>query len=756
MAQAQHETSLKPDRLLHPAVLFPNISAGAVNGILIVIFQSAYAALIFSGELSPFIARGIGFMLFGAFAMGIIVGLTSSFFCTVTAPQDAPTAILALAAAGICANLAISGTPEEAFITTIAVIALTALTTGLVLLTIGTFQLGNLIRFIPYPVIGGFLAGTGWILFSGAIRIMSGYKLSLANLPHIFQEAILYKWFPGVAFAVILYVVLRKVRVFWIMPAMILGATVIFYLILYFLNVDTLSASKLGWLLPRFQEGLSWQPLSPAAYQDVQWSWVFQETGNMVTVVLISVISLLLNASGLELIARREIDLNQELRAAGAANLVSGLGGSSAGYMSLSLSALGYRIGASNRLAVFTSAGICGLTLFFGPGISAYFPKFLLGGLLFYLGLSFIMDWLYYSWFKLPKGEYFLVVLIVITIGFMGLLQGIALGLMIAGLLFVINYSRINIIKHTLSGSTFQSNVDRAAPIQRFLREKGGQLLVLKLQGYIFFGTANSLLDEMRQHARQAQDPPIRYVLMDFRLVNGLDSSALNSFAKLKILQEAYGIIFILTGLSKDIQRQFSTIQLIGDGDGFHHFQDLDHGMEWCENQILAETTAFGEQLASPETIEFLSDLLQQTNLDPAAEVEQPDRDFSRRILKYIERQHFSAGDYLIRKGQSEKLMYIIVSGQVTAQLEDNGKLIRLRRMGAGTVVGELGIYLGMPATASVVANQDCEVLCMPMAQLRKMELEAPALAADFHKLIARILGERLVNSNKIMQALLR
>jgi len=100
-ATAERQEIVKPAKRITLQQVLPALSAGAVNGILIVIFQSAYAALIFSGDLSSYVARGIGLMLFGAFVMGTVVALISSFPGTTTAPQDAPSAIFAVIAAAI-------------------------------------------------------------------------------------------------------------------------------------------------------------------------------------------------------------------------------------------------------------------------------------------------------------------------------------------------------------------------------------------------------------------------------------------------------------------------------------------------------------------------------------------------------------------------------------------------------------------------------------------------------------------------------
>lgn len=737
--------------------ILPAVSAGLVNGILILIFQSAYAALIFSGDLSGYVARGIGFMLFGAFLMGTVVALTSSFRGTVTAPQDAPTAIMALISAGIAAALHASTAGHDVFITVVAAMALTALLTGLFLLALGWFRLGNLIRFIPYPVVGGFLAGTGWILVKGAIRIMSGVKPSFSQIFDLFQIGVLLKWLPGLAFAFLLFFALRRFRNFLTMPLMIFGAIVLFYLVVYLTGTSLKRASEEGWLLAQFTGGISWQPSALYSLPHINWPAILGQAGNIGTIVFISIISLLLNSSGLELIARREVDLNRELRSAGLANFLAGLGGSSAGYMSLSLTALGHRIGSRSRLSALISAGMCGVTLLSGAGISSYFPKPLLGGLLFYLGLSFLVEWLYKSWFKLPRTEYLLVVLILVTIAVFGFLQGMAVGILIAAVEFVVNYSRINVIKHALTGATYQSNVDRAPAYQRLLREHGEQLYILKLQGYLFFGTANNLLDQVKQRAHAPNQPPLRFVVLDFRLVTGLDSSALNSFAKMKmLLEETLEIHLLLTGLSPALERQFETGGLAGkDPRSLLMFPDLDHGVEWCENRmLLALTASAGESGLDKHDAEFLEAMLDLSSRP--LETAEFARLLTSRILPYFEKREIDPGSYLIRQGNPPVGIYMIESGQITVRLEEaSGSIVRLRTMGAGTVVGELGMYLGLPATASVVTDQQCTVWYLSAENLKKMEETDPRAAASFHKFVACILGERLANSNKTLQALL-
>lgn len=142
--------------------------------------------------------------------MSAVVALTGSNPGTVMIPQDAPVAILAMIAAAIAGNLAASAPPDALFFTVVAVIALTSLLTGLCFFVLGTFQLGNLIRFIPYPVIGGFLAGTGWILLKGGMEVMTDMSLNAATAVAFFHSPLLLRWAPGLIFGFVVLLVLRR------------------------------------------------------------------------------------------------------------------------------------------------------------------------------------------------------------------------------------------------------------------------------------------------------------------------------------------------------------------------------------------------------------------------------------------------------------------------------------------------------------------------------------------------------------------
>jgi SulP family sulfate permease len=724
-----------------PSSLLVNLLAGVIIGVLIIIVEVSFAALIFSGDLAAYVFQGIGLMLFGSAAIAIVVALTSSYPATIARPHEIPAAVLAIVAGGIATQL--SGAPETVvFTTVVGAVVLTSVLTGIFFLVLGFFKLGTLVRFVPYPVVGGFLAGTGWLLVKGGLNVMTDLKLEPVTLGRFTDTGIFAKWLAGLCFALLMLAVSRRFKHFLVMPALMIFGCLGFYLILLVSGSGVTAARQEGWLLGPFQQGSLWRPLTLGMLLDVQWSVVFGYAANLGTILLISAIPLLLNESGLELVVRRDIDFNRELKSAGAANIVAALGGGTVGLHSLSLCALGFRMGAGGRLVGVTAGAMCAASLGFGSDLLTFLPKPVLGGLLLYSGLNFLIEWLVESYKRLPRADYLLVAFITVVIGAFGFLQGVGVGVLIAVVLFVIKYSRVNVVKFAVSGAHYHSNVDRGPEQLKVLTENGDRIYVLKMQGFIFFGTANDLLQLVRSRAENKSLPPLRYVVLDFHLVNGLDSSAVSSFAKLKQVAADHRFSLVFTDLTSIITRQLESGGFMEhDKEPLRVFQDLDHGLEWCEDRILEEK---GVSVSRAHTLsEHLAPIL-PPNIDVSF------------VARYFEREETQPGQVLLQQGEVVDCLYFIESGRVTVVLEGKGRRrVRLRTMDAGTVVGEIGMYTGTPATASVVAAEKTVMYGLRASSLATMEREDPDVAAAFHKFIARLLAARLTKTNQSLQAMM-
>ncbi len=761
---------------LQPQGLLATLSAGLINGIITVIIATAFASLIFASHLPGHLPAGVNLMLIASIVIVAVSALTSSLPGVFAGVQDSPVAIMAVVAAAIVHTMPPTATPTEVFFTIVAAMGLSSLLTGAIFFLIGHFKLGYLVRFIPYPVIGGFLGGTGLLLVLGALSTMVQGFNGLADVPQLFMGTTWTAWFPGTLFAVLLFAALNRFSHPLTLPGMVLGAAIVFYFLPQLWPAFPAPSPPSA---PLGSVDLSGQapaaslanPLMLWHMQHVHWPALWQQALSGVSVAVISVIALLLNASGLELAIQRDVDLNQELKAAGLSNLLAGLGGSTVGYPVLSQTALNYRMGAPRRTVSLIVAVMCGLVLLTGESVIQFLPKPVLGGLLLFLGLDFLVTWVYQTWFKLPRVDYGLLILILLVITLVGFLEGIGVGLALTVMLFVVNYSRVNIVRHTLSGATYQSNFQYTRLYQQLLKHKGQQIYILELQGFIFFGTAHKLLEQIKERVHQEHPKP-RFVALDFRLVSGLDASAVFSFTRLKQLALAHDFVLVFTHLAPTIQRQLEKEVFQSDEPDEQHvwrvFPDLDHGVEWCEAQFLQSLEEAGfnihtgqrglrlrrETLPADAKFDKLRAFLGSDDEEPLAAHRPFDMLARQSTLRPIA---VVAGDVLIRQGDTVHSLYFIESGQVTIELAQNdGQTLRLSTMGAGAVVGELSFYLGTPASASVIVDQPGQVYVVSQAELKELEATDPHLKAAIHEFMAHLLSERLSRANATLQAMLK
>lgn len=728
---------------LQPRRLIPSLTASLLCGISGLSVCISFALLIFSGELSEFISQGIGLMLFTGVVLNAVIALRGFAPGIFAGPGDGAVVILAIVGAAIARNMPSAATPVEILSTVVAAIALTTLLTGLLFLIIGYLKQGRLVRFIPYPVIGGFVAGTGWLMLKGSIEVMSGASLSYSTLPGFFQTDQLILWAPGVLFGTILFLSSRRYSHYLIRPSLILGAIITFYTLLWVSGKSLQEATAQGWLMKSMHPGSLWWPLTPSILSGVNFSVIFDQAGNLTTVLLVSLVQFLLYVSGIELAFERDLDLDWELRITGFANIATGLGSGMPGFHWPGLSTLARKIGVSGRIFGLFSAAFFLSAFLVGTSILSYFPKAVLGGLLAFIAFSFLAEWLYDGWSKLSRADYFIVVLILAVIGTVGFLQGVGVGILTAVIVFVVNYSRLPVVGNALSGATYQSNIERPMSHRRILLQKGEQIYILKLNGFIFFGTANSLLNHIKDRVNDPALAHLRYVVLDFRHVSGLDSSALLTIARMKQLAERIGFDLIFAELAPQMELQLEREGLVEEKlANLHMFRDLDHGLEWCENQIL-----LGHSIALSEEKQPIREQLASSFSDLA---------LVERLMAYLEKKEINEGYYLMHQGAPTEDLYFIESGSVTAILElDDGKTVRLRKMGAGIVVGEVGIYTGDKRSASVVSNEPGTVYRLSARALRLMQEKDPELATEFHGFVVRSLAERLAASNRSVQALL-
>jgi len=721
-------------------MLVRGLTAGLVVGIIEITVDISLATLVFSGVLSPFFARGVGLFLMGGVIMGLVIAAIGTLPGSAIGPQDGPAALIAVGASAVGAAMIGNQNPEAAYATVVAAIMLSSLVTGLAFYLIGQFKLGNLVRFIPFPVIGGFLAGTGWLIVRGALELMLGQSLSLSVFATLFQPDLLLRWLPGVVFAVTSLFLLRRYNHFLLWPALVFSGIALFYLLITLLGLSMDEARSSGILMQPLPSGGLWNPFGPAMFGLVDWKLLVEQAPKFIAIPLVSLLGFLLNASALELVAKRDMDLNRELRIAGLANLLAGLGSAPAGYHLLGATSLAQRMGARTRLTSFIVPLMCGLMLLAGGAFVSFIPAAFLSGMLLVLGMSFLMDWVYDARKQLPASDYVLVWVILFVVAAVGFLQGVAVGVALATIMFVFKYARIATVRDSLNGKNYHSKVERPAIQRAVLQRMGEQIRVFRLQGYLFFGTSNGILDRVREILEDKTFDE-HFIVLDFQRVHSLDSSAVSSFVRMRQMADLFDIYLVFTQVHPEIRRQMEQGGFVGD-QRVQFFPSLDFGMEWCENLVLLRNEASTQFLA--------------TNIMSQLKRTFPHPDLIDPLFQYLERVEAPNDTLLMARGDPSDSMYFIERGRVNIQLTtEDGETIRLRSLRSGTVVGELAMYLKAKRTADVITTQPCVLYRLTSEALERIEAESPDVASALHEWIAMQMAERLADNNETIEALL-
>ena len=726
---------------LRPQILFPNLVAGLVVGILSVILVFSYAVLIFGDEaLSTFVPKGFGLLLFGTFAAGAIVAIIGSVPGAIAGPQVTPVASAALIATSMAHAAPTTTTRESLFSTIVVTFALTTLVIGIVFWFLGRWRLGNIMRFIPYPVIGGFLAGIGWFLFGGGFNIMVGIPFDLAHIPELIPFT--QQWLPGLILAGLLLLLTNRYHHYLVLPAVIAAAIGVFYIVFLITGQSLDTVVEAGWLERPFEDRQLWQPLSGTILMQVDWSLVPMQIDDMLTILFLSIAHAFLSITSLESEFHSEVDLNAELRASGIANIVAATGGSVASYPIVAFSVLNHRMG-GQRLAGLMTALVSAAVLVFDATLFVLIPKFVLGGLVTYLGLSFLYLWLFKSWTHLSRIDFGIIAIILVFIATFGFLEGVLVGLGLAVLFFVVNHSRTPAIKHALSGARFHSHVDRPLAQRRILQEQGVQIEILILEDYIFFGTANKMLAQIHERLSAHDQPDLRYVIFDFQRVTGLDASALHSFVKLMRLADRHNFRMIYAHLSPQLERQFESQHFV-DGSPLvpDRFADLDHALEWCENQILSAQSLLTNNEPHP-----IEDHLHHVLKTP---------DQVKTIMTSLERITLDAGSKLDHQATLEPAIYYIEAGTLSTMVElESMEAFRLTKHGPGTWVGLSAIFTENDQVESFLCEDACVLYRLTTSAFAALKAQDSQTALALLDFLTTLIAEKLQRGTQLIQELL-
>ncbi len=715
-----------------------DVLGGGAASVLTVTFGLSYSLLIFAGPLAPYLSYGVAATFIASAILAFVIALGSSLPFAVAGPESSTAAVTAILASSLVERMALAGTPVPGIAPVLITLGLSTIVTGLVLCGFGVTRMGRAIRYVPYPVVGGFLGAVGCLLLLGAIRVITGERLQLATLDRFANMLTLSELAAACAMALILYLTWHRSRSTFGLPVILIGGIVFAHVAFWFAGISLADAQAAGWTFEPPPHVSLMLPRSPHEISRYPWYAVPDLLANVIAVIFVTATSTLFNTTGIEVASQREANLERELNVTGLANILSGACGGYTGCISVSRSLLNLSSGGTGRLSGLTVAAVSALMLTVAPALLGYMPKFVLGGLLIYLGADQLHKWIVESRRRLSVVEYLSLLTIIVIIVQWGFVAGVLIGVIIGCTTFALSAARIDSIKYGFDGAEYRSSLDRSRDDQAVLSEHGEKIQGLNLQSYLFFGSANRLYQRVK--VLLALHPDCRFLVFDFKLVTGIDSSAAYSFAQIKRSAQERGVKLVLVHLPPAAEKALRSSEFISKEVSI--IAELDQALEWCENEIIAQHQDLEQEEAS------LRDWFMQI-LGTEHDAEE--------LMRRCQRIEVDAGEIIVRAGDPADSMHFILDGRVGIMVPaDEDRTTRVRSLGRYTTIGEMGLVSHAPRNATIQAEVASVLYVLDADQFEIIKRNDPALSHKLLTYFVSVMAERLTFANRMVAVLRR
>ncbi len=681
-------------------------------------------------------------LLLPAVLGSVLFAMDGRLRVALAAPDPAATLAVFLLLAALEGDLSGRADPAALQATLLAGLCLATLFSGLAAVLCSRLGVGAKVRFLPPEALGGLLAGCGVLLAWKAVAVLA---LGDEHLARVLSgeagdigaalSASVTHWGPAAAFGLLAFLLQIATRNFlWPLLAAGLAVAAWNFGPAFVPALKPLAQAQGSLPLSGGLDRLA-AHLDPAMLTRIQWPALLDHAEFFAACALLAVLPSLQRMSILEPAQGEEADPDAQARLLGGADLLSGLLGGLPSSLSLSGS-LGLRgLRASGPMAGFVAGlGALGIAASI-PVWLPFVPAFVPVGLLLATGLTMPVSWL------LRDGRNALTdrrdirlawLVCLLTVGF-GPVLGVLGCLLLALAVSLMRSVADGGLRFKQSGDVFHSNVDRSPEQRRALREHGARILVLRLRGYLFLGTLGALIRTVQGTDKSCGG--LKFVLLDFGAVTGLGASATLGFKRLEQVARECGFTTFFTSVPLELEAHMEALGYRMEGEGVCRVAlNLDYALEWCEDRILEENGLLDTREETLATL--LSGTFPEPRLIPL-------------LLKCLERVEIPRKQAVFHQGDASDAMYFLESGRVHVELTlPGGKVLRLKKMGPGTVFGEMGLYTSAPRSATVLATEKCVVYRLSVERFALVQQKAPQLAAAVNRFIVALLAERVAEEN--------
>ena len=716
--------------------LFADFSLGIFDGLDNALWCYAFATVIFAGAMAQFLPLLIVILLCGWAMLGIFVAVTSEKSLHIVSLDEQAVVILASIAGLMVVTMGEQAVHDNGLATMLVIMALSSLGVAFFFWAVGHYGLTRLLELMPYPVICGFMAGIGWLLLEAGVGIAIGETISLGLVDTLKQGDNLSRLLLFVAGAIVLLVSVTSLRRAWALPVASLCLVIAFYAAAMVKGQGMQELVSRGWLFDIPAEtGGAIGLLKSLSFSQVDTSFVLSMVPQILTIAFLALLTQSMSLSALMAAGSHDLDTSREMEDMGSGNILNALIASPPGSTDVIASTLYEEFGASSRWMPIISSLVCVVMAVFGSYIIPWMPKLLVGATVFLFAYQLFYEWMYENVRGFQPIDFAIVLIILCTVIFVGFMPGIAVGVLLALLLFVLRYSMISAIQGQYSLAGYRSSVERSQSSNIVLDEKGAECLVYTLRGFLFFGTANAILDTIRDDAK-VRTSNYKAILLDLKRVTGMDISALNTFVQIKTICEMSGVQLIYSGVGLDTRNSLLMMDAVSVDSGEPLiFPDADYAVEYMEDMLLRLHDGGSQEKSVRDHLLRIFDEEEKVDILLAAMVK----------VEVEEREK------LFEQGDPDTGLYILDQGTMTALIStENDGWRRVKKFRPGSLIGEMSAYApDNLRTATVVANEPSVLYYLTTEKLAQLDSDNLILAASIHELVARTLGNRITYMNR-------
>jgi SulP family sulfate permease len=694
---------------------------------------AAFAAL--GPDFRPHAALiGLNAAIIGGFFAALLGGTPTQ----ISGPKAPLTLIMTTVVAGLAADSSLHGLYPGSEWIIVGLASLCVAVGGITQVLSGALGLGNIVKYIPYPVVSGFMNGIAILLVWNQLPPLMGFMGDDAIMGAFseFSADNGMTLFIGASTLVSIYIskhYFKKIPSF--LTGLIVG-TAIFFMVPVLVR-SPCQIAAIGELQATFPSPTAFLGLSHLHVDSFSGAWILKIVLYGIVLGIIGSMESLMSAVAIDNIRGYRHDSKRELIGQGVGNIIASFFGSLYAAGSIPRSIANYKAGGRQKISgAVCSCMILLLFLTFAPLIGKI-PLSVFAAIIIAVGIN-LFDRSTFRLFQAlgtpGRVRRDVAVYLLINIGVavitvsINLVLAVIIGLAISTAYFIVKMGT-SVIRREYTAELICSNRVRDCKQIRFLNENKHAIKVFELQGPIFFGSADKLAQIL-----EARMDAATYCILDMKQVTEIDSTGANILVRLhKSLRKKDKWLLISHITDNHTLLDFITIsgvkREISDD---HFFQSTDVALEWTENQLLEDLC--------------LTDSCRQYLLNELDIFSGFSSDELETVETLLAKETFPNGAVVITEGNTDRDLFILTRGSVSVKMKlplSNGEK-RLFAFSAGVVFGEMALLDGKPRSAKVQADEDSEVYRLSWSSFEKLCVQQPHVAAKLLRNIALVLSHRL------------